>query len=104
GQVLLGLGHVAHQQVGLPDVLVRAPVLGIEAQGLPVVLEDPVHVRVRALADRVGEQVVIVGVGGVAGDGLLQQIGRARPVAGVDAGAGGGEVGIGGRRRRAGRV
>src|SRR3989442_15962635 len=53
-QVLLRLGDVADHQVGLAEVLVRALVLRIEAQGLVVVLEHEGHVGAAALAQREG--------------------------------------------------
>src|SRR5439155_19733623 len=79
-EVLLRLGEIAYHQVSLAEILVRAPVIGIDAQRLVVVLEDEAHVGVRTLADRVGVQVVIVGVVGISCKRLTQGRLRLGPV------------------------
>src|SRR2546428_267516 len=79
-EVLLRLGDIADHQVGLAEIFVRASVLGIDAQRLVVMLEDKAHVGVRTLADRVGVQVVIVGIVRISCKRLTQGRLRLAPV------------------------
>jgi hypothetical protein len=79
-QVLFGLGHIVDHQPGLAHILMRAAVFGVDAQRFAVMFEHQRHVRVRALADRVRIEVVIVGVLRRAGQRLLQTRLRGRPV------------------------
>ena len=79
-------GGIADHEVGLADVLVRAAVLGIDAQRLVVMLEDEVHVGIRACA-RVGVEVVVARVVGVGGERLLEDVGGAGPVLALGGGA-----------------
>src|SRR5207247_242769 len=71
-EVLLRLGEIADHQVGLAEILVRAPVIGIDAQRLVVMLEDEAHVGVRTPADRVGVEIVVVGIVGISCKRLTQ--------------------------------
>src|SRR3979490_2345512 len=59
-KVLLRLRKVVHHKQGYPDVLVRSPVLGIEAQRLVVVLERVVEIS--GFAPGVAEVILRVGV------------------------------------------
>src|SRR5438552_2924439 len=79
-EVLLRLGEIADHQVGLAEIFVRAPVIGIDAQRLVVMLEDEAHVGVRTLADRVGVEIVVVGVVGISCKRLTQGRLRLAPV------------------------
>ena len=79
-QLLFCLGKVADHQVGLAQVLVRALVLRIQAQRLVVVLEHQFHFRIRAHAQRVGVQVVVIGIRGVLLDACARERACLRPI------------------------
>ena len=108
--MLLRLGQVVDDEIRLSDVLVRAPMPGIELQRAPVVLEGELelagaavrvaevvlNVRVACVAERRGGQPRDRGLPVLRGDGVLAgRIVRIEP-------GGGGIVrsGVGDRRRR----
>src|SRR5207247_8487077 len=107
-QVLLGLRQVAHQQVGLADVLVSAAVARVELERSLVVFERGVELT--EMPVREPEVVLQVGVLGVAQRGLPESLDRFGPVlalvrqlAGRVVGVAGRRLGLGLRRVREGR-
>src|SRR6185295_2264823 len=103
GQVLLGVGQVVQREIRLTDVLVGAAVLGIERQSL---LVDPDGLGgVAVLARGIGQPVVGIGVGLIAGDDRLEQRDRIRVLLRLDGPDAGGVLRIrvlGGNARRLG--
>src|SRR5882762_9449553 len=78
GEMLLGLGQVGGQQVGLADVLVCVLVLGIELERLVVMIERLIELA--GLAIGVAEEVVRIRIVGVGSNGFREQIDRLVPV------------------------
>src|SRR5438046_9110869 len=100
-QVLLGLGEIPRQQIGLAGVLVSAAMLRVERERTPVVLERWLEAPEVPVGE--AEIVVQVGVVGIALDRAAQAPGGFAPLPGVEGPLSREEVRIRSEERRVGK-